>query len=279
MTDAAELEVIRRAFGKQIPALAGVREPRIEAAFAAVPREHFLGPGPWQMMSLIHGSYAQTPDDDPVYLYTNGVIAIVPEKRLNNGEPSLYAKLYAEASPRDGEHAVHIGAGVGYYSALLAQLVGPSGRVTAIECEPELAERARRNCARYPNIEVMHGNGVTVEFDAADLILVSAGATRPADPWLERLTEGGRLVLPLTTSKNIGATFRIERRGDDYLAARVSPIMIYPCAGARDEASEQALSAAIRSGDAKKVTRLYRGELPPPERCWLRGPDWCLAYD
>jgi len=77
----------------------------------------------------------------------------------------------------------------------------------------------------------------------------------------------------------VGAIFRIQRRGAELLARRVSHVMIYACAGARDEASEQALVAALKSGDARQVTRLYRKELPPPQRCWLRAPDWCLAYD
>jgi len=42
-----------------------------------------------------------------------------------------------------GEHVVHIGAGVGYYTAILAKLVGAEGRVTAIEFDAELAARAK----------------------------------------------------------------------------------------------------------------------------------------
>jgi len=172
MTDPAELAIIRRAFGRQIAALAGVTDPRIEAAFASVPREQFLGLGPWQVLSLLQSSYVSTPDADPLYLYTNSVCAIAPQKRLNNGEPSLYAKLFDELQPSPGDHAVHIGAGVGYYTALLAQLVGPSGRVTGSEYEPELAARARRNCSQYSNIEILQGDGTAIEFDTATVILV-----------------------------------------------------------------------------------------------------------
>jgi len=41
-----ELKIIRRAYGKQVTAAAGVGDPQVEAAFAAVAREDFLGPGP-----------------------------------------------------------------------------------------------------------------------------------------------------------------------------------------------------------------------------------------
>src|ERR1700730_489763 len=45
-----ELKIIRRAFAKQVMAASGVRDPRVEAAFAVVAREDFLGPGPWQIV-------------------------------------------------------------------------------------------------------------------------------------------------------------------------------------------------------------------------------------
>jgi protein-L-isoaspartate(D-aspartate) O-methyltransferase len=46
-------------------AACGVRDPQVEAAFAAVAREGFLGPGPWQIERW-GGSYRTTPDPDSV---------------------------------------------------------------------------------------------------------------------------------------------------------------------------------------------------------------------
>jgi hypothetical protein len=45
-----EQEIIRRAYAKQIMAVFGVSDRRIEAAFASVKREIFLGRGPWQII-------------------------------------------------------------------------------------------------------------------------------------------------------------------------------------------------------------------------------------
>ena len=50
-------------------------------------------------------------------------------------------------------------------------------------------------------------------------------------------------------------------------------------AGARDAASEAALAAAFAKGGWERVTRLYRSDGVPEERCWLRAPGWCLAYE
>jgi protein-L-isoaspartate(D-aspartate) O-methyltransferase len=74
-----ELAIIRRAYAKQILAAVGVRDARIEAAYATVRREDFLGPGPWQFFRWVN-AYIRPPDADPVYLYTDDVIAIAPER-------------------------------------------------------------------------------------------------------------------------------------------------------------------------------------------------------
>ena len=152
--EASELEIVRRAYAMQVMAAAGVEDARVEAAFAAVKREDFLGPGPWPVLRWRSPTprYAATPSADPVYLYINGVIGILPERNLNNGEPSLHAALIASAAPQPGEHVVHVGAGTGYYTAILAELTGASGWVTAIEFDPGLPARAAANLATAPQV-------------------------------------------------------------------------------------------------------------------------------
>ena len=175
-------------------------------------------------------------------------------------------------------------------SAIFSHLVGPAGRVTGIEFEADLAARARANLAGATNVEVLHGDGTTVDFDTANVIYVNAGATRPAEKWLEGLAEGGRLIIPFTTqhgftaSRSVeqvsrsGAVFRIEQRNADYLARWISTVAIYPCAGSRDPAGEALLSGALSQGRWKEVTRLYRHDQIPSEQSWLRTPTWSLAY-
>jgi protein-L-isoaspartate(D-aspartate) O-methyltransferase len=286
----AELGIIRAAYAKQILAAAWVVDnARLEAALSATRREDFLGAGPWWILRRF-GDYVTTPDADPVYLYTDDLVGILPERRLNNGQPSLHAYLIHQAAPATGDHVVHVGTGTGYYTAILAHLVGPSGRVTGIEFEPELAARAKTNFASRPNVEIVEGDGALVSFDQADVIYVNAGCTRPAESWLDRLADGGRLILPMTSDQGFqsptslervaraGAVFRIERRGKDYLAYWISPVAIFPCAGSRDETSERVLAEAFAKGGMRKVTRLYRNQEIADERCWLRGSGWCLAY-
>lgn len=273
-----ELAIVRRAYAKQIMVPLDAAHPRVEAAFAAVRREAFLGPGPWP---ILHSRrYVTTPDDDPVYLYQDLLVGLIQERRLNNGQPSGHAMLIARADPRPGEHAVHIGAAVGYYTAILAHLVGDTGRVTAIEYDPGLAVRLAVNFAGQPNVRAVQGDGTKIDFDPADVIYVNAGVTRPVDLWLDRLKDGGRMILALTRDKDAGgAWFLIERRGGGFLAKSISAADLFPCEGARDAESERALVAAFEKGGQERVTRLYRNGDVPEEQCWLKGPNWCLAYE
>ena len=284
-----ELAVIRRAYAKQTLAQVQIEDARLELAFATVRREDFLGPGPWVIPRWL-GGRVPTPSADPVYLYVDGVVEIIAERRLNNGQPSGHAKWIASAGIEEGEHVVHIGTGTGYYTAIMAHLAGPSGKVTGIEVDPGLAARSRANLSSLGNVQIIEGNGALAPFEAADVIYVNAGATRPAETWLDRLAEGGRLMLPLTTDRGFlnkqwpdpiekhGAVFRFERRGPDFLAQWITPVAIIPCEGCRDPESEAALAAAFKKGGWEKVTHLYRHHNIPEDRVWLRAPGWCLAH-
>ena len=93
-------------------------------------------------------NYWTTADANLRHVYHDVLIALDETCGINNGQPSLWAKLYDELNMRTDMHVVHVGAGVGYYTAILAEIVGPSGRVTAIEVDPQLAGRARENLSR-----------------------------------------------------------------------------------------------------------------------------------
>jgi protein-L-isoaspartate(D-aspartate) O-methyltransferase len=284
----SQLDIIRRAYAKQVMAAACVADRRVENAFASVRREDFLGKGPWPILRWGRG-YVPSPSADPSYLYADILVGILPERNLNNGQPSFLVALITAAGIKRGDQIVHIGAGVGYYTAVMAHLAGRGGQVTAIEYDPILAVRLAQHFVEVRNVRAIHGDGARVEFAPADVIVVNAGATRPAEPWLDGLRDGGRLILPLTTADGFtgtgtvpferqGAVFLITRRGDDFDARWISGVGIYPCHGMRDATSEKVLAAAFENGGWEKVTRLYRRDDLPEADCWVRGKGWCLAY-
>ena len=288
MFNESERMVLRRAYARHVTFLGDARNAALEQAFAEVPREDYLGPGPWQILRG-WGGYVPTPDADPSWLYADVLVGLVPIRGLNNGQPSGHARWIAAAAPATGEHVVHVGAGVGYYSAIMAHMVGASGSLTAIEFDPALAARAATNLAPLPNATVLQGDGALAPFAPADVIYVNAGASKPVDAWLDGLKDGGRLILPLTTKANFnappnfarpsGAVFRITRRGDVFDADFVSPIAVFPCEGVRDDASERALAVAFEKGGFREVKRLRRTDDVPDEQCWVKAPGWCLTYD
>jgi protein-L-isoaspartate(D-aspartate) O-methyltransferase len=288
ITRREELAAIRRAYAKQVLFAGRVSgAKRVEDAFAAVPRETFFGPGPWSLWRW--GRYVETPSDDPTYLYIDLPLEIDRARRINSGQPSLHARELAHVQPRPGEHVVHIGAGVGYITALLAHMAGREGRVTAIEAEADLAERARANLAPLANVTVLHADGVSADFEPADVVYLNAGATGPRDHWLDRLRDGGRLLLPLTTDKGFragepgkvprrGAVFVIMRDGDAWHARWTGPVEIYPCVS-RDEAEEKALAEALERELPRRVTRFHRTPDIPDDQCWLRGRTWSFGFE
>lgn len=276
-----ELAVVRRAYAKQVLAAAGVTDPALERALATVERERFLGAGPWQMLRF-GGRYIGTPDADPVYLYTDDLVAIDAARGLNNGQPSFLATLIHAAAVRPGDHVVHVGTGTGYYTAVLHELAGPDGRVTGIEIDADLAARAAANLSDRPGVTILSGDGAGTAFGPADAVLVNAGAVRPADAWLDRLKPGGRLVLPLTVDAGgalgtQGAVFLITRDEAGFAARHVSPTRIFPCLGGREPDGEARLAAAFARGGALDVSRLHRRPPGPGDSVWLDGGDWCLT--
>jgi protein-L-isoaspartate(D-aspartate) O-methyltransferase len=80
-------------------------------AFAKVPREHFVGSGPWQVFSPFSESDWTTKDSDPSQLYHNILVVIDATRRLNNSHPSFLALLIDQLELKPGEHVVHVGCG------------------------------------------------------------------------------------------------------------------------------------------------------------------------
>ena len=110
-----------------------------------------------------------------------------PRCRQRNGEPFLHAAWIGAVAPQPGETLTQIGAGTGYYSAILSMLVRPGGRVYAFEIEEKLAAAARTNLASFENVTVENGNGVLVPIEPSDVIYVNAGAVAPPAQWLRAL--------------------------------------------------------------------------------------------
>lgn len=282
------VEEVRASFAAEITANVDARErDAIRDAFASTPRERFLGEGPWKILSP--GGYTETDWNDPTSVYCDSPIAIDPSRGINNGQPTLYVRCMAALHIRPGEGITHIGAGTGYYTAILARLTGFDGVVHAFEIDPRLSERATRNLSDLEQVRVYGRSGSNAPLPDSDVIYVSAGATAPQREWLEALRAGGRLLFPLTDSEGYGGALmatrsksaqapRAKGEGEALAATFVSSVMFIPCAGARDPQTGERLSRTFARGDLNSV-RSLRLESEPDGTCWFAGQRWWLSRD
>jgi protein-L-isoaspartate(D-aspartate) O-methyltransferase len=275
----------------------------IVEAFAAVPRERFFDPGPWRILTdrphIDHPQdYMLTPDDDPRWIQQDVLVAIDPARELNNGLPSFWASNFDYLHLKRGQRILQVGAGTGYYAAILAEIAGPDGRVTAVEYDEALAARARTNLGQWSQVEVVQGDGRNHDPGEVDVIILFAGSTHPAPLWLDRLAPGGKLLMPLTGDNGRGflllATRPPEydsacivlpaaRNPDRFEATSIGWVGIFPCIGGRDEDAAKRLQVALAglrrgSGLSIPFEALYRGD-PEPElmdSVWYHGPGFWL---
>jgi protein-L-isoaspartate(D-aspartate) O-methyltransferase len=305
------LEDCRRFYAEEVRFAANLDSPALVEAYARVPREKYLGPPPWQIGSAdlramsVSGlggmAYRKTDDprdvakhgpdsvrkipvtyrstDDPRDLYHNVVVALDAAHDINNGQPSALALWIDALDLKAGDRVYHLGCGVGYYTAIIAEMVGAGGSVVGSEVHPELAARAKENLSCYPNVTVHVG----AQFDpgVCDAMLINAGVTHPHPLWLERLREGGRLVLPLTMTATptvgVGIMAKITRQGGAFSAELVSPVGIFSCTSVRDPQLEPLLAKALASRSLLKLKSVRLDAPAPAETCVVHGSGVCLS--
>ncbi len=282
------LEDVRRAYAEEIAAVAHLESRALAEAYARVPREAFLGPGPWQIARAFDTAspYRTTADADPRHVYHDVAVALDPARLLNNGQPSALARWIEAVEVRPGDAVLHLGCGTGYYTAIFAELAGPAGRVVACEIDPDLAARARASLAAWPNVEVSAG-GEAAPPGPFDAIFINAGCTHARPEWLAALARGGRLVLPLTVhvpglSHGVGVMTLLSRpsaepgRDRRWPARTLSQVSVYDCVGARDPEREVTLMGLASIAAAAQVRALSLEPHAPGEACLAHGDGFCL---
>jgi protein-L-isoaspartate(D-aspartate) O-methyltransferase len=280
------LDDYRLFFADEVRIAAGVDSPALVAAFARVPREKFMGPAPWKIMlpdmvsmafmGLGGAGYFST--DDPRDLYHNVLVALDPDRHLNNGQPSALARWIGALQLELGDRVYHLGCGVGYYTAIMAEVVGAGGRVAASDVDPALAARARENLATYQNVSVHEGDGAAFDPGECDAIFINAGVTHPHSLWLQRLSGRGRLVLPLTSDPaSIGVVARITRGESGFAARIVSLGGIIACTSVRDAEMSAALARAMKARSLFKLKSVRTDPHPQDETCLAHRADVCLS--
>jgi protein-L-isoaspartate(D-aspartate) O-methyltransferase len=278
------MEECRRFYAEEIRVVAGLTSGALTEAFASVCREQFLGAPPWRYSSgssLQSAAYHET--NQILDLYHDVFVALKNEQFLNNGQPSLLARLLAALDLSAGKRVVHIGCGTGYYSAILAEVVGRAGAVQAVEIDSELAASAAVNLAAYPNVKVFNQDGAAFAPLGVDAILVNAGVTHPHPAWMNGLNDGGVLVIPLLvgrgTASRDAVALRINRRGEQFAAEALTLLTIFPSPTQRDPAVQSQLNACFESYSLLRLRSIRRDAHEREVSCLAHTPGFCLSAE
>jgi len=282
-----DLQQARTRFAEEIEQQGHIKSAGLIAGLATVARENFVGPGPWKIMRAAEMAkgYLLTPDSNPRHLCDNVLVALDARRMLNNGEPLALLLFLDSLALSAGDSFLHIGCGVGYYTAIAAHAVGPHGSVVGVEIDPVLAERAKLNLQSYKTVKVVTDNGTLDLFGTFDAIFVNAGCTRPHSIWLDQLAVGGRLLIPLTVGLptmpgiGAGAMLLVTRGQTEYSAKFTSSVGIFHCEGARSAEEEALLAKAFAGGNPQSVCRLRLDAHESGPNCWLHASGFCLESD
>jgi len=283
------VEDCRNFYAQEVRWVANLSSQALVDALARVPREKFLGAPPWQIgsaeqraMSLSGATrMSYTPTNDPRDLYHNVLVALDPAKDINNGQPSALARWIDALALKPGDRAYHLGCGVGYYTALIAEVIGPGGSVVGIDADANLAARAKENFAVYPQGVIHAADGAAFDPGDCDAMLVNAGVTHPRPIWLDRLREGGRLVVPITMAATPtlgqGVMIKITRAGNAYAVETVTVLAIFSGIGMRDPLLEPLMQKALTTGGLFKLKTVRRDPHEATDSCVLHGREVCLS--
>jgi protein-L-isoaspartate(D-aspartate) O-methyltransferase len=172
----------------QLRSTGALRRPEFEAAFRAMPRQHFL------------------PNLSPEEVYTD---AAVPIKRSADGQvissssqPTMMLYMLEQLDLQPGHNVLEIGTGTGYNAAIMQQIVGPGGKVTSVEYDESLAQQAIANLRRAHSgdVLVVAGDGIHgyAPRAAYDRIICTANVWDIPTNWIRQLKDDGMIVAPIS---------------------------------------------------------------------------------
>ena len=187
MSSPDEFTLIRERMATQVLAAHRIGSERVAAALHEVPRHLFL------------------PEQPAEAAYRDDAIVTKRDETgqpiSSSSQPAIMAIMLDQLNLAEGQRVLEIGAGTGYNAALISHIVGPSGQVTSVDIDPDLAETAREHLDRAGFGEVMvacaDGAGGYPSRAPYDRIIATVGVSDLAPAWLEQAGPQARIVVPL----------------------------------------------------------------------------------
>jgi protein-L-isoaspartate(D-aspartate) O-methyltransferase len=205
---------VSAALARELEAM-GIRDPRVLAAVARVPRRSF-----------VPESLREEADQDrPLPIGWGQTIS----------QPFVVAYMTERLQLAGTERVLEVGTGSGYQTALLALL---SRQVFSLEIVPELAERARHvllGVMQLENVELAAGDGRRGWPTAApfDRIIVTAATPQVPEALVDQLAMGGRMIVPVGSQDLAGQVLRLLEKGRDGVVETedLLPVRFVPLTG------------------------------------------------
>lgn len=263
---APDAEALRQLLVSHLKEQIGIRDPRILAAFNAVPRHVFV----------THVTIEEAYRDRAIStkLLDSGVAI------SSSSQPAMMAMMLEQLDLQPGHRVMEIGAGTGYNAALMSHLVGEHGQVVSIDVDDDIVADAREHLATIgvENVEVICGDGGQGVPAGApfDRIILTVGAWDIAPAWRKQLAPGGRLVLPLSVGgPQLAVAFQAQDGSLVSQSAHYCEFMRLRGAYAGPEVvgrlgPDQGLLITSDEGLPVTMDALY---------CWLGGPSQDCATD
>lgn len=196
MSDFATLR--ERMVDRQIAAR-GLDNPKLLAAFRAVPREDFVS-----------GDYAD-------YAYQDSPLPIESGQTIS--QPYIVALTIDAAGIKPGDKVLEVGAGSGYAAAVIGQIARD---VIAVERHHELVELASKRMRQlgYRNVQIVEGDGTLgwPEDAPYDAIVAAASGSHVPQSWIAQLKPGGRIVMPIGGPHDVQSLVKVTKEADGSLS-------------------------------------------------------------
>jgi len=189
----------------------GIKDERVLAAIAKVPREEFV------------------PQDSRAASYDDGPLPIGYDQTIS--QPYIVAFMTEQLRPKTSDRVLEVGTGSGYQAAILAELVA---EVYTIEIVEALAKNAEATLQRlgYKNMHVKVGDGYKgwPEYAPFDAIIVTCAPDKVPQLLTDQLKDGGRMVIPVG-ERFAQQLYLLEKKNGQLKESVTLPVRFVPMMG------------------------------------------------